>query len=191
MVNREAESRSGMTDAMLEGSGRKLREENVRASKATARRENPSQGTSMLMEAVVDRGNMEAAYRRVKRNKGAAGVDGLSTDQLAGYLRERWRAIREKLLKGDYQPKAVRRVDIPKPGGKGSRMLGIPTVVDRLIQQAIHQVLQSIFEPRFSETAMVFGQVVARIKRSSRHVITLPAGSAGSLIWIWRSSSTG
>ena len=156
MVRKGAENRPEMVGTMSEGSDRKSREEDVRVSNSTARRETFSPETSMLMEAVVDSKNMEAAYRRVKRNKGAAGIDEMSVDQLAVHLRENWRTIREELLKGSYQPKAVLRVDIPKPGGKGMRMLGIPTVVDRLIQQAIHQVLQPIYEPRFSENSYGF-----------------------------------
>ncbi len=99
------------------------------------------------MEAVVERENMKAAWLRVKGNKGAAGVDGMSVDALLPYLREHWPSIKEDLLAGRYQPSPVRKVEIPKPGG-GMRQLGIPTVLDRLIQQALHQVLQPIFDPR-------------------------------------------
>jgi RNA-directed DNA polymerase len=98
------------------------------------------------MEVVVERENMKAAWRRVKGNKGAPGVDGMTVDALLPYLRERWSGIKEDLLAGRYQPSPVRKVEIPKPGG-GMRQLGIPTVLDRLIQQALHQVLQPIFDP--------------------------------------------
>jgi RNA-directed DNA polymerase len=101
------------------------------------------------MAAVVARENMVAALKRVKSNQGAAGVDGMSVAALDGYLRANWPRIKEALLKGEYQPSPVRRVEIPKPGG-GVRQLGIPTALDRLLQQAVHQVLQPIFEPHFS-----------------------------------------
>jgi RNA-directed DNA polymerase len=101
------------------------------------------------MAAVVARENMVAALKRVESNKGAAGVDGMGVEALDAYLRANWPQIKEALLKGEYQPSPVRRVEIPKPGG-GVRQLGIPTALDRLIQQALHQVLQPLFEPHFS-----------------------------------------
>ncbi|WP_230459316.1 reverse transcriptase domain-containing protein [Burkholderia ubonensis] len=107
------------------------------------------------MARVVDRANMRLAYRRVLRNKGSAGVDGLSTEDLGDWLKMHWPSVRQALLDGTYIPRAVRRVDIPKPTG-GVRTLGVPTVVDRLIQQAIHQVLQPIFEPTFSASSFGF-----------------------------------
>ena len=94
-----------------------------------------------LMEAVVERENMLNGLRRVVSNKGAAGVDAMSVDELKPYLQTHWGCIKEHLLEGSYQPQPVRRVEIPKPGGKAVRKLGVPTVVDRLIQQALHQVL--------------------------------------------------
>jgi len=102
-----------------------------------------------LMEAVVERSNMESALKRVRSNAGAAGVDGMTTGELADHLKKHWLSIKAALLEGRYIPQLVRRVDIPKPQG-GVRTLGIPTVTDRLIQQALHQVLQAIFEPGFS-----------------------------------------
>jgi RNA-directed DNA polymerase len=107
------------------------------------------------MEAVVERGNLMLAYQRVVANKGAAGVDALTVTELKDHLKRHWPTIRARLLAGIYQPQPVRRVDIPKPQG-GVRTLGIPTVVDRLIQQALHQVLQPIFEPTFSEASYGF-----------------------------------
>lgn len=107
-------------------------------------------GTDQLMELVVERGNMKAALKRVKQNRGGPGVDGMTVDDLAGHLRTEWRRIREELLAGTYQPMVVLRHEIPKSGG-GMRELGIPTVVDRLVQQAILQVLQPRFDPTFSE----------------------------------------
>ena len=108
------------------------------------------------MEAVVERGNLTRAYERVMGNRGAAGVDEMSVEDLKPYLRENWPRIKEELLQGRYMPAPVRRVEIPKPGGKGMRKLGIPTVVDRLIQQAMHQVLSPIFEPGFSQSSYGF-----------------------------------
>ena len=95
------------------------------------------------------RENMLAALKRVERNKGAAGIDGIPTEGLRDQLRKEWPRVREELLAGTYRPKPVRRVEIPKPSG-GTRMLGIPTVMDRLIQQALSQVLTPIFDPTFS-----------------------------------------
>jgi RNA-directed DNA polymerase len=108
------------------------------------------------MEEVVRRDNMLAAYQRVTGNKGADGVDGMTVDALMPMLRERWEAIREALLDGTYTPQPVRGVEIPKAGGKGVRVLGIPTVVDRLIQQALLQVLQPVFDPTFSASSFGF-----------------------------------
>ena len=102
-----------------------------------------------LMELVVSRENMMAAHRRVVANKGAAGVDAMPVEALLAYLRDHWAGIKEDLLKGRYQPSPVLKVEIPKPGG-GMRQLGIPTALDRLIQQALHQVLTPIFNPDFS-----------------------------------------
>ncbi|MDK2926300.1 MAG: RNA-directed polymerase [Bacillota bacterium] len=108
-----------------------------------------------LMEKVVARENMRAALKRVEENKGAGGIDGVQVDELRELLREVWPQVREQLLQGTYQPKPVRRVEIPKPGG-GTRLLGIPTVLDRLIQQALLQVLTPIFDPTFSEASYGF-----------------------------------
>ena len=102
-----------------------------------------------LMSAVLERGNMMRAYERVLRNKGAPGVDGMTVGDLKPYLKAHWPEIREQLRAGRYHSLAVRKVEIPKPGG-GKRMLGIPTVQDRLIQQALHQILSPLFEETFS-----------------------------------------
>jgi RNA-directed DNA polymerase len=101
------------------------------------------------MEAVVERENLKKALARVKRNKGAAGVDGISVDDLPAYLKEHWPTIRAQLLEGTYQPQPVRRVEIPKASG-GVRPLGIPTVLDRFIQQSVMQVLQGDWDPVIS-----------------------------------------
>jgi RNA-directed DNA polymerase len=100
------------------------------------------------------------------RKVGAPGVDGITVDALKPLLQARWKAIREELLGGTYRPSPVRKVEIPKPGGKGVRMLGIPTVLDRLIQQAVHQVLQRYFDPRFSDASFGF-----RPRRSAHQAI--------------------
>jgi RNA-directed DNA polymerase len=105
---------------------------------------------------VVERENMKRAYRRVVGNRGSAGVDGMGVEELKPYLQEHWGRIGEELLGGRYEPQPVLRVEIPKPGGKGMRKLGIPTVVDRLIQQAMHQVLSPLFDPDFSEASYGF-----------------------------------
>jgi len=108
-----------------------------------------------LLERMVDRDNMVKAYNRVRRNKGAAGVDKMTVADLPGYLRRNWHLIKEQLLSGSYRPKPVLRVEIPKAKG-GVRLLGIPTVLDRLIQQAMHQVLNPLFDPFFSDKSYGF-----------------------------------
>jgi len=108
-----------------------------------------------LMERVVARENLVRALKRVQRNKGSAGVDGRTVAELPAYLRQHWPAIREQLLTGRYQPAVVKRVEIPKSGG-GVRLLGIPTVLDRFIQQAVLQVLQPMIDPTFSEHSYGF-----------------------------------
>jgi group II intron reverse transcriptase/maturase len=102
------------------------------------------------MEEVVQRSNAKAALKRVKQNKGSPGIDGMTLQDLPEYLVDNWEEIRERLLAGIYQPRPVKRQEIPKSGG-GVRELGIPTVLDRFIQQAILQVLQPRFDPTFSE----------------------------------------
>ena len=125
------------------------------AEASTADRMRTKAQASGLMEGVVGRANLQLAYQRVVENKGAAGVDDIAVAELKDHLKRHWPQIRAKLLAGEYVPQAVRRVDIPKPEG-GRRMLGIPTVVDRLIQQALHQVLSPIFEPDFSAASYGF-----------------------------------
>ena len=116
---------------------------------AKRRTEGPA-GTERLMEAVWERENCEQALRRVQANKGSAGIDRMSVEQLPVYLREHWPEIREQLFSGTYRPQPVKRVEIPKPDG-GMRKLGIPTVLDRFIQQTVLQVLQGIVDPTFSK----------------------------------------
>jgi RNA-directed DNA polymerase len=107
-------------------------------------------GEEQLMEEVCGRKNCQQALRRVKANKGRPGIDGMKVSELPGYLKQHWPAIREQLLSGTYQPRPVRRVEIAKPDG-GMRKLGIPTVLDRFVQQAVMQVLQSRWDRTFSE----------------------------------------
>ena len=110
---------------------------------------------SRLMEAVCERGNLRLAYQRVMENKGAAGVDGIGVVGFKDHLKQHWPTIKARILGGTYNPQPVRRVDIPKPQG-GIRTLGIPTLTDRLIQQALHQVLSPIFEADFSGSSYGF-----------------------------------
>ena len=119
-----------------------------RAAKADVESRTAWSGPSM--EAIVERDNLRKALAQVRRNKGAPGVDGMSVDDLASYLKDHWPAIRVRLLDGTYRPQPVRRVEIPKASG-GTRPLGIPTVLDRFIQQAVLQVLQADWDPTFSE----------------------------------------
>ena len=111
--------------------------------------------TNRLMEEVCERENLKEALRRVRANKGSAGVDGMTVGGITDYLKQHWPAIREQLLNGTYEPRPVRRVEIPKPDG-GVRKLGIPTVLDRLIQQAVMQVLQRRWDRTFSESSYGF-----------------------------------
>ncbi len=108
-------------------------------------------GTEQLMEEVCDRENLVRAWKRVRQNKGSPGVDGMTIDDAQSYLREHWPSIRSQLLAGTYQPQPVKRVEIPKPDG-GVRKLGVPCVVDRLIQQALLQVLQKRWEQQYIAT---------------------------------------
>lgn len=110
---------------------------------------------SQLLEEILSRENMQLAYKRVKANKGASGIDGITIDEIDSYLKENWVNIRDKIRRRKYKPKPVRRVEIPKPNG-GVRNLGIPTIVDRIIEQAITQRLTPIVEPHFSEYSYGF-----------------------------------
>jgi RNA-directed DNA polymerase len=133
----------------------------------TATRESghPGSDGARLMERVVSRPNMKAALKRVRKNKGSPGIDGMTTEELLPYLWDHWGRIREELLAGTYQPSPVKRQEIPKSGG-GTRQLGIPTVLDRLIQQALLQVLQPGFDATFSEHSYGF-----RPRRSAQDAV--------------------
>src|SRR6266852_3760977 len=138
----------------LTGAARGAAGEETESLVATSGSESPAR-TDRLMEEVCERENLKEALRQVKGNKGSAGVDGITVGQLTDYLKQHWPVIREQLLNGTYQPKPVRRVEIPKPDG-GVRKLGIPTVLDRLIQQAVMQVLQRQWNPTFSQHSYGF-----------------------------------
>jgi RNA-directed DNA polymerase len=125
-----------------------------------------------LMEAVVERSNVWSAYQKVVRNGGAPGVDGLTVGSFKDWLKRHWPSVRTALLEGEYMPAAVRAVDIPKPSG-GVRTLGIPTVLDRLIQQALLQILQPIVEPTFSASSYGFrpGRSAHQAVRAAKHYV--------------------
>jgi RNA-directed DNA polymerase len=125
------------------------------------------QNNNNLMEEVIERSNLKKALKRVKSNKGAPGTDDMQTEELYAYLKKNWAQHKEELLEGAYKPSPVRRVGIPKLGG-GVRQLGIPTVLDRFIQQAIQQVLTRIFDPQFSKESYGF-----RPKHSARQAVEL------------------
>ena len=132
------------------GKGRNPRLPDEGASKSTASQKNSKPREEQLMEEVLTKENMTIALKRVEQNQGAAGIDNMTVGELRVYLKQEWPRIRGELLEGRYKPKPVRRVMIPKAGG-GERALGIPTVVDRLIQQAIHQVVSPVFDKDFSQ----------------------------------------
>jgi len=108
-----------------------------------------------VLEKILDRDNLNRAYNRVVKNRGSHGVDGMKVEELLPYLKQRGKGLRQQMLEGKYQPQPVRRVEIPKPDG-GVRPLGIPTAVDRVIQQAIAQVLTPIMEKEFSRHSYGF-----------------------------------
>lgn len=122
-------------------------------------------GAEALLEMVLDRENLNQAFKRVKQNGGSAGIDGMTVDQMLPYLKTHGNCLLEELATGRYRPQPVKRVEIPKPDG-GKRLLGVPTVIDRMVQQAIVQVLQPIFEPTFSDSSFGF-----RPKRSAQQAI--------------------
>jgi len=136
---------------------------------ATKQDESPT-ATERLMEEVCERTNAERALKRVRENKGSPGVDGMTVDQLGEHLKKHWPEIRGQLLAGTYKPQPVRRVEIPKPGG-GMRKLGIPTVLDRFVQQAVMQVLQGRWDPTFSDHSFGF-----RPGRNAHQAVALAQG---------------
>jgi len=173
MYEEDADSMTEMSDSHPDGTARNAGEHGRSASNVTADREPTDPKQQMgLIETVVSAPNMRRAYRRVVSNAGAPGVDSVRTDELADWLSTRWDVIKEQLRRGRYRPSAVRVVEISKPGG-GKRMLGIPTVGDRLIQQALLQVLTPIFEPDFSDHSYGFrpGRNAGQAVRQARSYI--------------------
>ena len=161
-----------ISEVDLHGGSLKLRRVQAGGANSPGNEEQADPGKSDLMETMLERGNLLKALQAVERNQGAAGIDGMEVNQLRRYLLEHWSRIKEQILNGNYEPRPVRRVDIPKAGG-GTRMLGIPTVLDRLIQQAIHQTLSPIWESVFSAHSYGFrpGRSAAQaIKAVQRHV---------------------
>src|SRR6204780_3484944 len=146
------------------GEARTAEREETESSRATNGTENPA-STNRGMEEECERENLKEALRRGKTNQGSAGVDGMTVGGISDYLKRHWPAIREQLLSGTYQPMPVRRVEIPKPDG-GVRKLGIPTVLDRFIQQAVMQVLQRRWDRTFSERSYGF-----RLGRSAHQAV--------------------
>src|SRR3982075_770725 len=146
------------------GEARQAGGEDIESLSAVYEPERPA-NTSRIMEEVCERANLKEALRQVKGNKGSAGIDRMTVDQLGDYLKQHWPAIREQLLNGTYEPKPGRRVEIPKPDG-GVRKLGIPTVLDRFIQQAVMQVLQKQWNSTFSQHSYGF-----RPRRSAHHAV--------------------
>jgi len=153
-LGKERRQKTAQAELSLEGRGEApSRQRSGEAGPAT--NGNERSGTDHLMERVVERSNVKAALKRVRQNQGSPGVDGMTVDELPKHLVESWQRLRAQLLDGSYQPKPVRRVEIPKSGG-GVRKLGIPTALDRFIQQSILQVLQPMFDPTFSEHSYGF-----------------------------------
>lgn len=153
MTADEAEVLAG--GASRERAGRNPGIARAGAEADTAGDAQPKSEQDWLMGQVVERGNMQRAYNQVMRNRGAPGIDGMRCEDLKDWLKANWLRVKAALLEGNYRPQAVRRVDIPKPQG-GVRTLGVPTVVDRLIQQALNQVMQPLFEPTFSDASYGF-----------------------------------
>lgn len=151
----------------------------VETTSATTERENSHEGPTDLLSAILAPDNLRQAFKRVVRNKGVAGVDGMTVEELSPYLKSHWSSHKEELLNGRYKPQPVLRVEIPKPGG-GMRQLGIPTVLDRFIQQSFLQVLSGQFEPLFSESSFGFrpGRSAAQAVQQARDHV------AGGRSWV-------
>jgi RNA-directed DNA polymerase len=150
--DRDADKKAEKLEPPVKHSGGTAKITGMARQASTARGENAGSKDGALIEEVLRRENVLAAYQRVVRNGGAPGVDGVTVDELMAYCQEHWAHIREELLNATYRPQPVRKVDIPKPDG-GIRTLGIPTVLDRMIQQALLQILEPIFDPTFSDAS--------------------------------------
>src|SRR5712691_3460753 len=165
MGEKRQKSQEQLAFPFVEGSEASWSEtEGIEAPRARRETENRA-ANQRWMEEVCERENRRAALKRVRANHGSPGIDGMTVDELPEYLEQHWPAIREQLLSGTYEPKPVLRVEIDKPDG-GVRKLGIPTVLDRLVQQAVHQVLQKQWDPTFSEHSYGF-----RPGRSTRQAV--------------------
>ena len=154
------------------GEARSAGKGGTEARAARAEPEHLAVGHGLSMEAVVEPGNVKKALARVRRNQGAPGIDGMTVDDLAAHLQVHWSEIRSRLLAGTYEPQPVRRLEIPKASG-GVRPLGVPTVLDRFIQQAVMQVLQGDWDPGFSDSSYGFRpgrSAHAAVKRAQDHI---------------------
>jgi RNA-directed DNA polymerase len=172
MRDGEPEKKIEISEADQRGQGRKPEAAQVSGSNFPGGKEQTGPKQPDLIERMLERGNMLKALQAVEANRGAAGVDGMEVEQVRNHLREHWAEIKEQILNGSYEPRPVRRVDIPKAGG-GTRMLGIPTVLDRLIQQAIHQILSPLWEEGFSAHSYGFrpGRSAAQaVKAAQGHI---------------------
>ena len=165
MSVKDSDPQTEMSETTAEGSGRNPRAYAVGESTTPATTDDSTPDPTELMEAVIADENLAKALKRVESNKGAAGIDNRTVSALRPFLKEHWPQIRAELLNGTYRPSPVKRVEIPKPGG-GVRKLGIPTVLDRFIQQALHQILSPIFEANFSVQSFGF-----RPKRSAHDAV--------------------
>jgi len=162
---KDSDSQGETPEAIAEGSGQKSRGYANGESTTPTTTDDSTPDLTDLMEAVIAKENLAKALKRVESNKGAAGIDNREVSGLRPYLKEHWPQIRVELLSGVFRPSPVKRIEIPKPGG-GVRKLGIPTVLDRFIQQALHQILSPIFERNFSEQSFGF-----RPKRSAHDAV--------------------
>ena len=160
-------------------------------SDSTAQGETGSHPVSVsLWEQFVSRENLGEALRRVERNAGAPGIDGMGTTELRPWLKVHWPQIRAQLDTGTYRPAPARRVMIPKPSG-GQRRLGVPTALDRLLQQALAQVLTPIFDPTFPTTLSAFVRGAQPTKPWRGHARPSAMAGRGPSIWTWTRFSTG
>ena len=188
---RDAGKKAGMPEDSRKGRGGTSPGTGRERQASAAVTETTRPETTMLLEEVLRRENLVKAYHQVRANKGAPGVDGMTVDDLKAYLRDHWPRIKEQIVAGTYIPQPVRRVDISKPGGKGTRSLGIAVVLDRFIQQAILQVITPLFDPHFSESSFGF-----RPGRSAHDAVLkarqyVEKAIALLLTLTWKNSSTG